>query len=129
MLILSFLHAAALLALGILGLGAGTSPEETRALGLPGLYFGGGTLFCALFALKEPRHGLAGASFLAFLAFLTSAASLVGPMTRGDFDWSAPRDRIHAAVWAASTIYLTCAVISWKRRRRAATLAEITGAK
>ena len=76
MIFLSFLYAVILLVLGFVGLQGGNDPNEARALGLPGLYFGGGALFCAFFALKERRHGLSGASFLAFIA-VTMACFIV----------------------------------------------------
>jgi hypothetical protein len=127
MLPLSFLYAAALLGLGILGLNAGATPDEARALGLPGLYFGGGVLLCSFFALREPRHGLAGASFLAFIAFVTNSGTLFTPLARGSYAWSEPELRLSTFVWGASAIYLACAVRWWKRRRRADALANLRG--
>jgi hypothetical protein len=127
MLVLSFLYAAAMFALGILGLNSGGDANEARALGLPGLYFGGGVLLSSLFALKERRHGLAGASFLAFLAFVTNSGTLFGPLSRGAYDWSAPALRLSTLLWAASAVYLRIAVTWWKRKRRAEAIAVLRG--
>ncbi len=125
MLFLSFLYALALLTLGVLGLLGVSEPGGVRTLALPGLFFGGAVLFCSFFALKEPRHGLAGASFLAFLAFLTNSATLVGHLTSRTYDWSNPGHRLGTAIWAASLFYLLAAFLTWKRTRRAGAIAQL----
>jgi hypothetical protein len=127
MLIPSFLYAAVLLVLGFLGLQAGTDPNEARALGLPGLYFGGGALLCSFFALKEPRHGLAGATFLAFIAVLTNAMTIGGPLFQGTFDWSDPRHRLSTLIAGASVVYLATSIRWWKRQKRAEAIAALSG--
>lgn len=125
--VLSFLYAFCLLALGIGGILAADEPGEVRALGLPGLFFGGAALFCSLFALREPRHGLAGSSFLAFLAFLTSAGSLLGSLTGGNLDLTDAVQRHGAILCAASLLYITTAFVTWKRRRRLRAIADLAG--
>lgn len=122
---LSFLYGLALLVVGMAGLQSGGDPNEARALGLPGLYFGGGIFLCSFFALREPRHGLAGASFLAFIAVVTNAANLLGPLTSGEYQWATPAHRLTTLVLAISTVYLACAFRWWKRARRAAALAAL----
>jgi hypothetical protein len=82
---------------------------------------------CAFFALKEPRHGLAGASFLAFLAVLTNLATIGGPLLRGGYRWHLSQHRLATLVAVVSLIYLACALRWWRRRRRAQALAELRG--
>ncbi|MFM1561626.1 MAG: hypothetical protein ACKJSK_20155 [Roseibacillus sp.] len=125
MLFLSFLYALALLGLGITGVLSSSNAEELRAFALPGLFFGGSTLFCSIFAIKEPRHGMAAASFLVFLAFLTNTSPLAGHLVRGTYDWSHPAHRISSMTWAVSLIYLSIAFAKWKRGRRARAIAEL----
>jgi len=124
---LSFLYAICLLVLGLLGLMSASEPGEVRALGIPGLFFGGAVLFCSFFALKEPRHGLSGAAFLVFLAFLTTAGNLAGHLTRATFDLSHPDQRIAVAIWTASLLYLAAALVTWKRLRRARAMEDLKG--
>ena len=97
MLFLNFLYATCLLILGVIGLLNVEEPPDVRALGLPGLFFGGAVLFCSCYAIKEPRHGVAGASFLAFLAFLTSAATMGGHLFRSTLDFGTPLTRSPSA--------------------------------
>ncbi len=127
--VLSFLYAFCLLALGVGGILAADEPGEVRALALPGLFFGGAALFCSLFALREPRHGLAGASFLGFLAFLTSAGGLLGSLPGGNLDLADSAQRQGAILCTASLLYITAAFLTWKRNRRLRAIADLAGSR
>jgi hypothetical protein len=102
-----------------------SNAAELRAFALPGLFFGGATLFCAFFALKEFRHGMAAASFLAFLAFLTNSTPLAGHLFGGTYDWSHPAHRLSSLLWILATIYLSIAITRWKRTRREQAIASL----
>jgi len=122
---LSFFYALALLALGVTGVLNSSNAAELRAFALPGLFFGGATLFCSFYALIEFRHGMAAASFLAFLAFLTNSSPLAGHFFRGTYDWSHPAHRLSSLIWALATIYLSIAFTRWKRTRREQAIASL----
>jgi hypothetical protein len=122
---LNFFYALALLALGVTGVLSSSNAAELRAFALPGLFFGGATLFCAFFALKEFRHGMAAASFLAFLAFLTNSTPLAGHLFGGTYDWSHPAHRLSSLLWILATIYLSIAITRWKRTRREQAIASL----
>ncbi len=125
MLFVSSIYALTLLIVGFFGLTIAHSAEDLRAIALPGLFFGGAVLFSSLYAIKEPRHGLSAASFLGFLAFLTSSASLITSMAQGGFNYSGPEDRTAAHIALASFIYLVIAFRTWKRKRRAQAIKEL----
>ena len=122
---LSFLLAFALLALGMAGIPAAASTEDLRAIVMPGIFFGGAVLIASLYAIKEPRHGLAGAAFLVFLSFLTNFATLIGAVTGGTYAWSRHEHRIATLVLLLSTFYLGAALRSWKQARKARIIAEL----
>ena len=122
---LSFLLAIALLALAMAGIPAVTSTEDLRAIVMPGIFFGGAVLIASLYAIKEPRHGLAGAAFLVFLSFLTNSATLIGAVTGGSYEWSRHEYRITTLALLLSTFYLGAALRSWKQARKARAIAEL----
>lgn len=125
MLKLTFVHALGLLALGVLGVLHSSNAPELRAFGVPGLFFGGATLFSAFFARRELRHGLAAAAFLSFLAFLTNGWSVVTTLYRGSYDFSHPGHRIATGVFLLCSLYLAAGIVAWKRARRAQAIAEL----
>ncbi len=118
MLFLTFLYALSVLAMGAMGLAAAGSPEEARSLATPGFFFGGATLLCAFFALREPRHGLAGASFLAFLAASSSIPAIAALASRSQAAWGNPPFMITTATFGLSLLYLAGAVHAWQKYRR-----------
>lgn len=85
---------------------------------MPGIFFGGAVLIASLYAIRETRHGLAGASFLAFLAFLTNAASFLGAHFNGSYDWHAPADRNAFLIALTTLCYLVILFTRWKRSRK-----------
>ena len=117
MLVLTFLYAAALLVLGVMGVAAAPVPGEIPALATPALFFGGAVLLCALFALREPRHGLAAASFLAFLATLAACGKLIGWAARGQWAAAGPGLELTMALLALSVLHLAAALLAWRRSR------------
>ena len=123
--VLTFTLAAALLALGTIGLLNTTSAAEIQAQAIPGLFFGGSALIAALYAFREKRHGMAAASFLTFLAFLTSAPAALGPLYRGVFDWFRIEHRQSMIVMILSALYLGTAFATWKRSRRSIAIARL----
>jgi hypothetical protein len=123
--ILSFLLALALLATGIVGIPEGGSTGELRSIAMPGIFFGGAVLIASLYAIMEPRHGLAGATFLAFLAFLTNAATCIGATTGGTYEWASPEHRNATLVLLMCTFYLGAALRSWKHARKQRVIAEL----
>lgn len=112
MLFLNFLYAAALLAIGIAALNTGLPLAETP-LGYTGIFFGGSALICALFALKNRRHGLMGAAFLAFLAILTGANRLFTLVRGHQFAFADPQTKLLCAFLAISALYLAATIIKW----------------
>lgn len=126
--ILSFLLALALLAMGIAGIPEGASTGELRSIAMPGIFFGGAVLIASLYAIMEPRHGLAGATFLAFLAFLTNAATCIGAATGGTYQWTSPEHRNATLVLLMCTFYLGAASRSWKHARKQRVIAELENA-
>ena len=121
---LSFILAGVLLIVGIAGLTQSNSIQELRACAMPGIFFGGAILIASLYALKECRHGLAGASFLAFLAFLTNAASFLGAHSAGRYNWNTPGDRSATLLFLATLLYLAVAFTRCKRSRRQRAMEE-----
>lgn len=122
---LSFLLAIALLALGMTGIPAAASTEDLRAIVMPGIFFGGAVLIASLYAIKEPRHGLAGATFLVFLSFLTNSATLIGAITGGAYEWARHEHRVATLILILSASYLGAALRSWKQTRKARAIAEL----
>lgn len=123
----TFLHAFALLALGVVGALGAEDAGELRAFAIPGIFFGGAILFCAFFALKEPRHGMAGAAFLSFLVVLTNGWSVFNTIFRGSYDPSRTGHLVAGGVFLLSVFYLALSAAIWKHRRKAAALAELEG--
>ena len=122
---LSFLLALAFLILGMAGVPAVTSAENLRSFVMPHIFFGGAVLFTSFYAIKEPRHGLAGAAFLVFLAFLTNAATCIGAVAGGSYEWSRLEHRNAFLVLLLSSCYLALALRSWKQARRKRAIAEL----
>jgi hypothetical protein len=123
--VLTFTLAATLLAIGALGLLNTTSAAEIQTQAIPGLFFGGSILIAALYAFREKRHGMAAASFLTFLAFLTSSPVALGPLYRGIFDWLTIEHRQSTIVMILSALYLGTAFATWKRSRRVIAIARL----
>jgi hypothetical protein len=123
--ILSFLLAFALLAMGIAGIQEVGSTRELRSIAMPGIFSGGAVLIASLYAIVEPRHGLAGATFLAFLAFLTNAATCIGPAIGGTYEWASPEHRNATLALLLCTFYLGAAFRSWKHARKQRVIAEL----
>ena len=115
---LTFILAVALLILGLAGLLETTSAAEIQRRASPGLFFGGSILIASLYAFRERRHGMAAASFLSFIAFLTSAPPALKPIYRGTYDWLLIEHRQPTIIMLASALYLSAAFTSWKRTRR-----------
>ena len=122
---LSFLLAIILLALGLSGVPAATTTEDLRSMVTPGIFFGGAILIASLYAIKEPHHGLAGAAFLVFLAFLTNAATCIGSIAGGTYEWSRHEHRIATLVLLLTTFYIGTALRSWKKARKTRALEEL----
>ena len=113
----TFLLAVALLTLGAVGMIGSSSPDEIQANASPGLFFGGSILIASFYALREPRHGMAAASFLTFLAFLTNASTVLGELLRGSFEWLRIDHRHASLVMTLSAIYLGLSYRGWRRAR------------
>lgn len=122
---LNLLYALLLIALGVMGFLAAEEPAQIRGLALPGLTFGGGVLFCALYSLKEPSHGRVGAAFLGFLVFLTSVSTFLGRLTRKEFDPGHPAHGIGAGMCGVSAVFLILCLLYWRKVRREHALAEL----
>lgn len=116
--VLSFILALALLTLGSLGLQGADSAKSLQSEAMPGLFFGGSILIASLYGIRERRHGMAGASFLAFLAFLTSASSSIRTMAGGTFVWARADHRHAFLVALLCACYLGAAFFKWKKTRR-----------
>ena len=125
---LTFILAVALLILGLPGLLDTTSAAEIQKRASPGLFFGGSILIASLYAFRERRHGMAAASFLAFVALLTSVAPALKPIYRGTYDWLLVEHRQPTIIMLASALYLSAAFTSWKRSRRAMAIKSLEGA-
>ena len=121
----TFLLAVALLTLGAVGMIGSSSLDEIQANASPGLFFGGSILIASFYALREPRHGMAAASFLTFLAFLTNASTVLGELLRGSFEWLRIDHRHASLVMTLSAIYLGLSYRGWRRARRSAALAAL----
>ena len=76
----TFILAVVLLILGVTGLLDTSSAAEIQTRATPGLFFGGSILIASLYAFRERRHGMAAASFLTFIAFLTSVPPTLKPV-------------------------------------------------
>lgn len=125
MLILNLIYGALLIALGATGFLVAEEPAQIQGLALPGLTFGGGVLFCALYSLKEPSHGRVGAAFLGFLVFVTSVSTLLGRLTRGEFDPGHPAHGIGAGMCGVSLVFLVTCLLYWRKVRREHALAQL----
>ncbi|MDA0768438.1 MAG: hypothetical protein O3A92_16635 [Verrucomicrobia bacterium] len=115
MLSLNFLYAAALLSIGIAALNLGV-PLQEAPLGYTGIFFGGAALICALFAIKNRRHGLMGAAFLSFLALLTAGSRFFSMIQARQFNFADPQTKLLCAFLAISALYLSATIIKWRNR-------------
>ena len=115
MLFLNFLYAALLLLIGVIALNSGV-PLEEAPIGLTGIFFGGSALICALFAIKNRRHGLMGAGFLSFLAILTGGNRFFDPRL---LKFTYPQILLLGAFLLVSALYLAATIIKWRNRRHA----------
>ena len=121
---LTFILAVVLLILGVTGLPDTTSAAEIQTRASPGLFFGGSILIASLYAFRERRHGMAAASFLTFIAFLTSVPPILKPVYRGTYDWLLIDHRQPTIIALASALYLGIAFAAWKRARRSLAIAR-----
>ncbi len=122
---LTFILAVVLLILGVTGLPDTTSAAEIQTRASPGLFFGGSILIASLYAFRERRHGMAAASFLTFIAFLTSVPPTLKPVYRGTYDWLLIDHRQPTIIALASALYLGIAFAAWKRARRSLAIARL----
>ncbi|RCL33943.1 MAG: hypothetical protein DBX00_10750 [Verrucomicrobia bacterium] len=122
---LTFILAAVLLILGVTGLLDTTSAAEIQTRASPGLFFGGSILIASLYAFRERRHGMAAASFLTFIAFLTSVPPILKPIYRGTYDWLLIEHRQPTIIVLASALYLGIAFAAWKRARRSLAITRL----
>ncbi|HAO95656.1 MAG: hypothetical protein CMP26_13185 [Roseibacillus sp.] len=122
---LTFILAVVLLILGVTGLPDTTSAAEIQTRASPGLFFGGSILIASLYAFRERRHGMAAASFLTFIAFLTSVPPILKPVYRGTYDWLLIDHRQPTIIALASALYLGIAFAAWKRARRSLAIARL----
>ena len=122
---LTFILAAVLLILGVTGLLDTTSAAEIQTRASPGLFFGGSILIASLYAFREQRHGMAAASFLTFIAFLTSVPPILKPIYRGTYDWLLIEHRQPTIIVLASALYLGIALAAWKRARRSLAITRL----
>lgn len=113
MLLPNFLYATALLAIGIGALMTGQSLEEAP-MGYTGIFFGGSALICALFAIKNRRHGLMAAGFLSFLAVLTGAKEFFTLLNSHQLMFNNPQVIFLCAFLAISAAYLTATIFRWR---------------
>ena len=122
---LTFILAVFLLILGVTGLLETTSAAEIQTRASPGLFFGGSILIASLYAFRERRHGMAAASFLTFIAFLTSVPPILKPIYRGTYDWLLIDHRQPTIIALASALYLGVAFAAWKRARRSLAITRL----
>ena len=122
---LTFILAVVLLILGVTGLPDTTSAAEIQTRASPGLFFGGSILIASLYAFRERRHGMAAASFLTFIAFLTSVPPILKPVYRGTYDLLLIDHRQPTIIALASALYLGIAFAAWKRARRSLAIARL----
>ncbi|RPF92438.1 MAG: hypothetical protein CBB78_001415 [Roseibacillus sp. TMED18] len=122
---LTFILAAVLLILGVTGLLDTISAAEIQTRASPGLFFGGSILIASLYAFRERRHGMAAASFLTFIAFLTSVPPILKPIYRGTYDWLLIEHRQPTIIVLASALYLGIAFAAWKRARRSLAITRL----
>ena len=122
---LTFILAVVLLILGVTGLPDTTSAAEIQTRASPGLFFGGSILIASLYAFRERRHGMAAASFLTFIAFLTSVPPILKPVYRGTYGWLLIDHRQPTIIALASALYLGIAFAAWKRARRSLAIARL----
>lgn len=122
---LTFILAVVLLILGVTGLLDTTSAAEIQTRASPGLFFGGSILIASLYAFRERRHGMAAASFLTFIAFLTSVPPILKPIYRGTYDWLLMEHRQPTIIALASALYLGIAFAAWKRARRSLAITRL----
>tara|TARA_B100001057_G_scaffold496092_1_gene596674 strand:- start:1940 stop:2326 length:387 start_codon:yes stop_codon:yes gene_type:complete len=122
---LTFILAVVLLILGVTGLLDTTSAAEIQTRASPGLFFGGSILIASLYAFRERRHGMAAASFLTFIAFLTSVPPILKPIYRGTYDWLLIEHRQPTIIALASALYLGIAFAAWKRARRSLAITRL----
>ena len=122
---LTFILAVVLLILGVTGLPDTTSAAEIQTRASPGLFFGGSILIASLYAFRERRHGMAAASFLTFIAILTSMPPILKPVYRGTYDWLLIDHRQPTIIALASALYLGIAFAAWKRARRSLAIARL----
>jgi hypothetical protein len=122
---LTFILAVVLLILGVTGLLDTTSAAEIQTRASPGLFFGGSILIASLYAFRERRHGMAAASFLTFIAFLTSVPPILKPIYRGTYDWLLIEHRQPTIIVLASALYLGIAIAAWKRARRSLAITRL----
>ena len=122
---LTFILAVFLLILGVTGLLETTSAAEIQTRASPGLFFGGSILIASLYAFRERSHGMAAASFLTFIAFLTSVPPTLKPIYRGTYDWLLIDHRQSTIIALASALYLGIAFAAWKRARRSLAITRL----
>ena len=122
---LTFILAAVLLILGVTGLLDATSAAEIQTRASPRLFLGGSILIASLYAFRERRHGMAAASFLTFIAFLTSVPPILKPIYRGTYDWLLIEHRQPTIIVLASALYLGIAFAAWKRARRSLAITRL----
>ena len=122
---LTFILAVFLLILGVTGLLETTSAAEIQTRASPGLFFGGSILIASLYAFRERRHGMAAASFLTFIAFLTSVPPTLKPIYRGTYDWLLIDHRQSTIIALASALYLGIAFAAWKHARRSLAITRL----
>jgi hypothetical protein len=115
MLSLNFLYAAILLAIGVVALNVGV-PLEEAPLAYTGIFFGGSAMICALFAIKNRRHGLMGAGFLSFLALLTGGSRLFSLIQARELNFGDPQIILLCVFLLASALYLSATIIKWRNR-------------
>ena len=121
----TFILAVVLLILGVTGLLDTSSAAEIQTRATPGLFFGGSILIASLYAFRERRHGMAAASFLTFIAFLTSVPPTLKPIYRGTYDWLLIDHRQSTIIALASALYLGIAFAAWKRARRSLAITRL----
>ena len=122
---LTFILAVFLLILGVMGLLETTSAAEIQTRASPGLFYGGSILIASLYAFRERSHGMAAASFLTFIAFLTSVPPTLKPIYRGTYDWLLIDHRQSTIIALASALYLGIAFAAWKRARRSLAITRL----
>ena len=62
---------------------------------------------------------------MVFLTFLTNAATCIGAVTGGTYEWPRHEHRMSTLVLLLSTFYLGAAVHSWKKARKNRAMAEL----